>query len=417
RRLGLRHRRRPQQVGRARSRRARRRPRRGGRPAGVPGLRPGAEDLGADRAQRRPPAAGAVPGPPRVPPPGSDPGPQRSAAGRPAGAAAAGRAGPAAPDPLRHAGRHRPADVHAVHHPGAFPRLPPVPGAEDPGGVLDRADADQASGSPPNQRSAVTPALTPARRRASSRLPGLSGTPCSHRSSPGRLRRRRRTGGASAAAPAAPAGADAGTGRGSSRPVKAITTAPMSMATPPRMMRRRVASPVALSWRRVGVAPRPVSVPLTSLSGSDLVTGCDAPPAPVVPVVASPGCVSAGSTGMAGPAGCGTGAAVAAVVAGGGVALAVRAVGSGGRAPGVRPDPERASTPGADDVPASGELAARVWPGFGAVVAGAAVVDVAGWVVAVVAPAGGAVVADEGRVVAVVGERVVAVEPYDPPEP
>ena len=99
--------------------------------------------------ERRPAAAGAVPGPAGVSPPGADQGAQRGAAGRPAGPAAAGRAGPPPPRPLCHPGRHRPADLHAVHHPGAVGRLPALSGAQDPGGVLHRADADQAPGPPP----------------------------------------------------------------------------------------------------------------------------------------------------------------------------------------------------------------------------------------------------------------------------
>ena len=85
----------------------------------------------------------------RVSPAGSDPGAQRGAPGGAAGPSAAGRAGASAPDPLRHPGRHRPAHLHALHHAGAAARLPALPRAEDPRGLLDRADADQTPGSSP----------------------------------------------------------------------------------------------------------------------------------------------------------------------------------------------------------------------------------------------------------------------------
>ncbi len=45
---------------------------------------------------------------------------------------------PTAPGALRHAGRHRPADVHAVRQPGAAPHLPALPGEPAPRGVRPR---------------------------------------------------------------------------------------------------------------------------------------------------------------------------------------------------------------------------------------------------------------------------------------
>jgi hypothetical protein len=141
----------------------------------------------------------------------------------------------------------------------------------------------------------------------------------------------------------------------------------MSMATPPKMMRRLVPLPLAPGRRVADVSP-PVPVPLTSPSGIDVVTGGGVPPSAVVLGVASAGCVSSVTTGTGGPAGCGTEAAVVTVAAGGG-----------------------------------GALASRAGAGFAAVAADVTVVDVGEWVVAVVALAGGAVATfGAGRVVPVV---------------
>ena len=88
------------------------------RRAGVHRRGAGAEDLGAHRQGRAPAAAGAAGGDHAVPPPGADPRRQPGA-----------RRGPAAParrrrrqGAVRRAGRHRPADVHAVRQPRAARR-------------------------------------------------------------------------------------------------------------------------------------------------------------------------------------------------------------------------------------------------------------------------------------------------------
>ena len=54
-------------------------------------------------------------------------------------------------DPLRDPGRDRPADVHAVRDPAAAAAVPPLPGAQAPGGLRPRPHADQDPGPAPQR--------------------------------------------------------------------------------------------------------------------------------------------------------------------------------------------------------------------------------------------------------------------------
>ena len=210
-----------------------------------------------------------------------------------------------------------------------------------------------------------------------------------------------------------------------------MTTAPTSMAIPPRMIRRRVPSPVSPSRRltRAGrvEAPRSVPVPETAPAagaGAGFVPA--APRSAVELVVSWPGRMSGAPTGTGAPGTTADGASDVTVAGAGEEAL--RAAGGEpagpdpgpvGDGPGATPEPERAAGVSGGDVPGAGapvgrtrRVVAVVGELDGEVLGGgAAVVVVTGSVVVVVAR----LVVVDGRVVLVVAlgavVAVVAVVP------
>ncbi len=64
---------------------------------------------------------------------------------------AAGREASPAPHPVRHAGCHRPADVHVLRHAPAVAPVPPLPRAQAPGGIRPGPDPGEDAGPAPRR--------------------------------------------------------------------------------------------------------------------------------------------------------------------------------------------------------------------------------------------------------------------------